>query len=95
MLPNLAGVAIAYLLLTIPQVVMIESFLSFLGLGVQEPMTSLGILLKDGADDMDIAPYALLLPGAVLVLLPMTVSLYPAVRLRPSRIWAKRIALVL
>ena len=39
--------AIAYLLLTIPQVVMIESFLSFLGLGVQEPMTSLGILLKD------------------------------------------------
>ena len=67
MLPNLAGVAIAYLLLTIPQVVMIESFLSFLGLGVQEPMTSLGILLKDGADDMDIAPYALLLPGLVLV----------------------------
>lgn len=67
MLPNLAGVAIAYLLLTIPQVVMIESFLSFLGLGVQEPMTSLGILLKDGADDMDIAPHALLLPGLVLM----------------------------
>lgn len=69
MLPNLAGVAIAYLLLTIPQVVMIESFLSFLGLGVQEPMTSLGILLKDGADDMDMAPHALLLPGAVMVTL--------------------------
>lgn len=67
MLPNIAGVAIAYLLLTVPQVVMIESFLSFLGLGVQEPMTSLGILLKDGADDMDIAPHALLLPGVVLV----------------------------
>lgn len=69
MLPNLAGVAIAYLLLTVPQVVMIESFLSFLGLGVQEPMTSLGILLKDGADDMDIAPHAMLLPAAVLVTL--------------------------
>ena len=69
MLPNLAGVAIAYLLLTIPQVVMIESFLSFLGLGVQEPMTSLGILLKDGADDMDMAPHALLLPGVVMVTL--------------------------
>ena len=69
MLPNLAGVAIAYLLLTIPQVVMIESFLSFLGLGVQEPMTSLGILLKDGADDMDMAPHALLLPGMVMVTL--------------------------
>jgi len=69
MLPNLAGVAIAYLLLTVPQVVMIESFLSFLGLGVQEPMTSLGILLKDGVDDMDIAPHALLLPAAMLVAL--------------------------
>ena len=69
MLPNLAGVAIAYLLLTIPQVVMIESFLSFLGLGVQEPMTSLGILLKDGADDMDVTPTALLLPGLVMVTL--------------------------
>jgi len=69
MLPNLAGVAIAYLLLTVPQVVMIESFLSFLGLGVQEPMTSLGILLKDGADDMDIAPHALLVPAIVLVTL--------------------------
>lgn len=69
MLPNLAGVAIAYLLLTIPQVVMIESFLSFLGLGVQEPMTSLGILIKDGADDMDMAPHALLLPGVVMVTL--------------------------
>lgn len=66
-LPNVAGVAIAYLLLTIPQVVMVESFLSFLGLGVQEPLTSLGILVKEGADDMDIAPAALLLPGGVLV----------------------------
>ncbi len=65
--PNLAGVAIAYLLLTVPQVVMVESFLSFLGLGVQEPLTSLGILVKDGADDMDVAPFALLLPGGLLV----------------------------
>jgi len=69
MLPNLAGIIIAYLLLTIPQVVMVESFLSFLGLGVQEPLTSLGILVKDGADDMDLAPLALLVPGALLVAL--------------------------
>jgi oligopeptide transport system permease protein len=75
MLPNIAGVALAYLLLTVPQVVMIESFLSFLGLGVQEPMTSLGILLKDGADDMDIAPYALMLPGAILVTLLVCLTL--------------------
>jgi oligopeptide transport system permease protein len=69
MLPNLAGVVVAYLLLTIPQVVMVESFLSFLGLGVQEPLTSLGILVKDGADDMDLAPLALLVPGGVLIAL--------------------------
>lgn len=75
MLPNVAGVALAYLLLTVPQVVMIESFLSFLGLGVQEPMTSLGILLKDGADDMDIAPYALILPGTMLVTLLVCLTL--------------------
>lgn len=75
LLPNLAGVAIAYLLLTIPQVVMIESFLSFLGLGVQEPLTSLGILVKDGADDMDIAPHALLLPGGILVAILVSLTL--------------------
>lgn len=67
LLPNVAGIAIAYLLLTVPQVVMVESFLSFLGLGVQEPLTSLGILVKDGADDMDITPHVLLLPGGILV----------------------------
>lgn len=68
-MPNVAGVALAYLLLTVPQVVMVESFLSFLGLGVQEPLTSLGILVNDGAQDMDIAPLGLILPGAVLVAL--------------------------
>ncbi|MEO6218095.1 MAG: ABC transporter permease subunit [Sphingomonas sp.] len=66
-LPNVAGVALAYLVLTVPQVVMVESFLSFLGLGVQEPLTSLGILVHDGAEDMDVAPLALLVPGGVLV----------------------------
>jgi oligopeptide transport system permease protein len=68
-LPNVAGVAIAYLMLTVPQVVMIESFLSFLGLGVQEPLTSLGILVNEGAEEMDMHPAALLLPGGVLVAL--------------------------
>lgn len=73
-LPNIAGVVLAYLLLTVPQVVMVESFLSFLGLGVQEPLTSLGILVKEGADDMDIAPAALLLPGGVLVALLVSLT---------------------
>src|SRR3546814_5942332 len=66
-LPNLAGVALAYLMLTVPQVVMVESFLSFLGLCVQEPLTSLGILVKEGAAQMEFAPYALLVPGGLLV----------------------------
>jgi oligopeptide transport system permease protein len=74
-LPNVAGVAIAYLLLTVPQVVMVESFLSFLGLGVQEPLTSLGILVKEGADDMDIAPFGLLFPGGILVTLLVCLTL--------------------
>lgn len=74
--PNIAGIALAYLLLTIPQVVMVESFLSFLGLGVQEPLTSLGILIKDGVDDMEIAPLGLLVPIAVLmtILVCLTIS---------------------
>jgi len=66
-LPNIAPVAIAYLMLTVPQVVMVESFLSFLGLGVQEPLTSLGILVNEGAAEMDVNPAALILPGLVLV----------------------------
>jgi oligopeptide transport system permease protein len=74
-LPNVAGVALAYLMLTVPQVVMVESFLSFLGLGVQEPMTSLGILVKEGADDMELAPLALLVPGGILVVLLVCLTL--------------------
>jgi len=66
-LPNLAGIVLVYLTLTVPQVMLVESFLSFLGLGVQEPLTSLGILIKEGADEMEAAPWALLAPGALLV----------------------------
>lgn len=73
-LPNVAGIAVAYLMLTVPQVMMVESFLSFLGLGVQEPLTSLGILVHDGADDMDIAPLALLVPGAVIVIVILALT---------------------
>jgi oligopeptide transport system permease protein len=66
-LPNLAGVVLVYLTLTVPQVMLVESFLSFLGLGVQEPLTSLGMLIKEGADEMEAAPWALIAPGAILV----------------------------
>ena len=64
--PNLLGVVVVYVTLTIPQVILVESFLSFLGLGVQEPMTSWGALVNDGAQSMESAPWALVFPAAFL-----------------------------
>ena len=52
--------------LTIPAVILTESFLSFLGLGVQEPMTSLGVLISEGADRMETAPWMLIFPAIIL-----------------------------
>lgn len=65
-IPNLMGVVIVYVTLTIPQVILIESFLSFLGLGVQEPMSSWGALVSDGAQDMESAPWMLIVPAVFL-----------------------------
>lgn len=65
--PNLSGVVIAYATLTVPNVMLTESFVSFLGLGVQEPMTSWGVLLRQGARDMLVAPWQLALPALLLV----------------------------
>ena len=67
-LPNLLGVIIVYATLTIPQVILIESFLSFLGLGIQEPLTSWGALISEGAADAEIAPWSLLFPSAFLII---------------------------
>ncbi len=67
-LPNLKSVVIVYATLIIPQVIMIESFLSFLGLGVQEPMTSWGALVNEGADNMELAPWSLWFPALFLSL---------------------------
>jgi len=64
--PNLLGVVVVYVTLTIPQVILVESFLSFLGLGVQEPMTSWGALVNDGAQVMETAPWALMFPATFL-----------------------------
>ncbi len=64
--PNLLGVVAVYVTLTIPQVILVESFLSFLGLGVQEPMTSWGALVKAGADEMESAVWMLAFPAAFL-----------------------------
>ena len=66
--PNLLGVVAVYVTLTIPVVILAESFLSFLGLGVQEPLTSLGNLISNGARDMEIAPWTLIAPAATMML---------------------------
>lgn len=65
-IPNLLGIVVVYVTLTIPQVILVESFLSFLGLGVQEPYTSWGALVNEGAQDMESAPWALLFPAGML-----------------------------
>jgi oligopeptide transport system permease protein len=67
--PHLLGPIVVYATLTLPQMMLFESFLSFLGLGVQEPMASLGSLINDGAQEMQSAPWMLLVPGCALGLL--------------------------
>lgn len=66
--PNLFGIVAIYVTLTIPQVILVESFLSFLGLGVQEPLTSWGALVNEGAQDMEIAPWSLVFPAGFLAI---------------------------
>jgi oligopeptide transport system permease protein len=72
--PNLAGPVIVYATLTVPQMILVESFLSFLGLGVQEPLASLGNLMADGAAEMEGAPWLLLVPGACLVTIVLALN---------------------
>lgn len=67
-IPNVLGPVIVYVTLTIPVVILAESFLSFLGLGVQEPLTSLGRLIAYGAQDMQIATWTLMIPAATMML---------------------------
>lgn len=62
-LPNLIGPIIVYATLTVPAVMLLEAVLSFLGLGVQAPMSSWGSLIKEGAEKMDAAPWLLFFPG--------------------------------
>ncbi len=65
-IPNVLGPVIVYMTLTIPQVILTESFLSFLGLGVQEPLTSWGVLIAEGAQQMESAPWMLIFPASFL-----------------------------
>ncbi len=71
-IPNLLGPVVVYVTLTIPAVILAESFLSFLGLGVQPPMASLGSLIANGAQDMELAPWLLVFPSLVMVVTLMS-----------------------
>lgn len=65
-IPNTLGPVVVYTTLLVPKVILLESFLSFLGLGVQEPMTSWGVLISDGARNIQGAGYLLIFPAIFL-----------------------------
>ncbi|MBC8653512.1 oligopeptide ABC transporter permease OppC [Providencia vermicola] len=66
--PNVLGVVVVYASLLVPSMILFESFLSFLGLGTQEPLSSWGALLSDGANSMEVTPWLLLIPAGFLVI---------------------------
>lgn len=67
-IPNVTGPVIVYVTLLIPVNILIESYLSFLGLGVQEPLTSWGLLISQGASEIETAPWLLLVPATFLTI---------------------------
>jgi oligopeptide transport system permease protein len=75
-IPNVIGPVVVYATLTVPQIIMFESFLSFLGLGIQEPHASLGALIAEGAGEMEAAPWMLLVPGGLLALLLLALNIF-------------------
>jgi oligopeptide transport system permease protein len=74
-IPNVIGPVVVYATLTVPQIIMFESFLSFLGLGIQEPHASLGTLIAEGAGEMEAAPWMLLVPGGLLAMLLLALNI--------------------
>lgn len=64
--PNVLGPVVVFSTLLVPTVILVESFLSFLGLGVQEPQTSWGLLISQGASAIDTSPWLLVIPAAFL-----------------------------
>ena len=69
LLPNMLGPIIVYASLTVPAVMMLEAVLSFLGLGVPPPMSSWGVLIKDGAEKIDVYPWLLVFPAVFFSLM--------------------------
>lgn len=74
-LPNIASTLIVSMTLTFPEVILLESGLSFLGLGVQPPLTSLGNMVGYGREYLQTAPWILLAPSCVIVLTTFSISL--------------------
>ena len=75
-MPNVIGPVVVYATLSVPQIILFESFLSFLGLGIQEPHASLGTLIAEGAGEMESAPWILLVPGSFLALMLLCLNLF-------------------
>jgi oligopeptide transport system permease protein len=73
-IPNLLGIVIVYATLTVPAVILFEALLSFLGLGVQAPLASLGSLVADGASEMQSNPYLLIIPATFLALIVLCLN---------------------
>ncbi|MGM4914432.1 ABC transporter permease [Rhizobium sp. 768_B6_N1_8] len=75
MLPNIAGPLIVQFTVNFPEIILLESGLSFLGLGIQPPATSLGLMVADGRNYLAIAWWIAAFPGAVIVLTTLSISL--------------------
>ena len=73
-IPNLIGPVVIFATLTVPEVVITESFLSYLGFGVQEPLTSLGTLIAEGTDVISVLPWMLWFPASFLVAMLLSLS---------------------
>lgn len=73
-IPNTIGPVIIYVTLTVPTVILTESFISFLGMGVQEPSTSWGVLISEGTDSMETSWWALVFPGTFLAVTLMSLN---------------------
>jgi len=74
--PNVIGPVVVYATLAVPQIILFESFLSFLGLGIQEPGASLGSLIAEGVGEMEAAPWMLLVPGSLLAVLLLCMNIF-------------------
>lgn len=75
LLPNLRALIITYATLTVPSVMLLETFVSFLGLGIQPPQTSWGLLIKDGAATIEEYPWMIIFPGLIFSLTFLSLNL--------------------